>query len=543
MAGWTNKAPGRERPPVFIDVRNFGFSERASSAVNRQAIILAINELPLNTGNAFLSPASGANGGRVILPRGEFGIGTGIIPLKRGVRIEGESSEATRLYCESLTGVFQYEDDGGYLPDPIIFESLGIWQSGTPTEGAAIDMATGAAAAHAISFGCRDLIINGTYKGIVLGGGIICELDRTMLSHCESHGVEVPVDGTHGQTTSTHFCAVYSSNCGGDGFRINSAAYCKFSACASDSNDGYGYNITNVANLELHGGAEANASGGALLTGCAAAKARLTIVDAAAGTAHGVTLDGCTRAEIAGVFSSGAGATGYAVAMTGTSSSADLTGVVASSGAWVTNVCNSQVGVFRNAGTLGRILGGIGRRWSVGVAGNPPAQNMFTVGGELDSGVTNAVSVSPTFTNAGAINASAAIYAETANTAVTYAVLAAYYIANVVKGAASTITRSYGMWVQEQTRGGTANANLLLGDSAAAAGNWNVYSPSTRDSVWFGKHRFVSSTGPTISFGSGSPESVLTAPIGSIYGRTDGGANTSFYVKESGTGNTGWVAK
>lgn len=44
-------------------------------------------------------------------------------------------------------------------------------------------------------------------------------------------------------------------------------------------------------------------------------------------------------------------------------------------------------------------------------------------------------------------------------------------------------------------------------------------------------------------FGSGSPESVVTAPVGAIYHRTDGGANTSLYVKESGSGNTGWIAK
>lgn len=43
--------------------------------------------------------------------------------------------------------------------------------------------------------------------------------------------------------------------------------------------------------------------------------------------------------------------------------------------------------------------------------------------------------------------------------------------------------------------------------------------------------------------GSGSPESVVTAPIGSLYTRTDGGAGTTLYVKESGSGNTGWVAK
>lgn len=42
---------------------------------------------------------------------------------------------------------------------------------------------------------------------------------------------------------------------------------------------------------------------------------------------------------------------------------------------------------------------------------------------------------------------------------------------------------------------------------------------------------------------SGSPEGVVSAGIGSLYMRDDGGAVTSFYVKESGTGNTGWVAK
>jgi hypothetical protein len=43
--------------------------------------------------------------------------------------------------------------------------------------------------------------------------------------------------------------------------------------------------------------------------------------------------------------------------------------------------------------------------------------------------------------------------------------------------------------------------------------------------------------------GTGTPESAVTAPVGSIYLRTNGGANTTLYIKESGTGNTGWVAK
>lgn len=47
-----------------------------------------------------------------------------------------------------------------------------------------------------------------------------------------------------------------------------------------------------------------------------------------------------------------------------------------------------------------------------------------------------------------------------------------------------------------------------------------------------------------ITQGSGSPETVVTASVGALYLRTDGGAITTLYVKESGTNtNTGWVAK
>jgi hypothetical protein len=65
----------------------------------------------------------------------------------------------------------------------------------------------------------------------------------------------------------------------------------------------------------------------------------------------------------------------------------------------------------------------------------------------------------------------------------------------------------------------------------------NVIVPSN------GRIRFNSSTGPLDFAGSGTPEGSLTAPVGSTFRRTDGGTGTSFYVKESGTGNTGWVAK
>lgn len=43
--------------------------------------------------------------------------------------------------------------------------------------------------------------------------------------------------------------------------------------------------------------------------------------------------------------------------------------------------------------------------------------------------------------------------------------------------------------------------------------------------------------------GNGSPEGVVSASVGDMYNRKDGGVGTTLYIKESGTGNTGWVAK
>jgi hypothetical protein len=69
---------------------------------------------------------------------------------------------------------------------------------------------------------------------------------------------------------------------------------------------------------------------------------------------------------------------------------------------------------------------------------------------------------------------------------------------------------------------------------------WNY-----RDLIQLGstaKVRF-GSAGPFISQGTGTPEGVVTAPMGSLFLRTDGGASTTLYVKTSGAGNTGWTAK
>lgn len=48
--------------------------------------------------------------------------------------------------------------------------------------------------------------------------------------------------------------------------------------------------------------------------------------------------------------------------------------------------------------------------------------------------------------------------------------------------------------------------------------------------------------GAQLFTGAGSPEGVVTARIGSMYLNTSGGDSASVWYKESGTGNTGWIA-
>jgi hypothetical protein len=50
-------------------------------------------------------------------------------------------------------------------------------------------------------------------------------------------------------------------------------------------------------------------------------------------------------------------------------------------------------------------------------------------------------------------------------------------------------------------------------------------------------------TGGTVIDETGTGAPGMNAGVGSVWRRTDGGAATSFYVKETGTGATGWVGK
>ena len=49
-------------------------------------------------------------------------------------------------------------------------------------------------------------------------------------------------------------------------------------------------------------------------------------------------------------------------------------------------------------------------------------------------------------------------------------------------------------------------------------------------------------TGASSSLGRGSPEGAVNATPGSDYRNLDGGSGTTFWIKRTGTGATGWTA-
>jgi hypothetical protein len=82
-----------------------------------------------------------------------------------------------------------------------------------------------------------------------------------------------------------------------------------------------------------------------------------------------------------------------------------------------------------------------------------------------------------------------------------------------------------------------ANRSVLAGNDPGDVFNSNSITLNS-----FGKQININNTLLLVT-GSGSPNSVVSAPPGSLYLNFAGGASTTLYVKESGAGNTGWVAK
>ncbi|GAA1680853.1 hypothetical protein GCM10010977_21290 [Citricoccus zhacaiensis] len=95
---------------------------------------------------------------------------------------------------------------------------------------------------------------------------------------------------------------------------------------------------------------------------------------------------------------------------------------------------------------------------------------------------------------------------------------------------------------------GTVPTSPSAPSGTATGCAFGKYGPNAHDTLNAAAAKPINTTSGTACFvdesGSGDPNGAFFATAGSRWARTDGGAGTSLYVKETGpTSAAGWVAK
>jgi hypothetical protein len=101
-------------------------------------------------------------------------------------------------------------------------------------------------------------------------------------------------------------------------------------------------------------------------------------------------------------------------------------------------------------------------------------------------------------------------------------------------GGSASIGTHYGIRLASQSQGNPGGRNPNA---------WAIHEDDGTDRNALGKINIGGEGGPLVSTGRGSPEGVVTSMVGGLYMRQDGGPGSTLYIKESGSGTTGWVAK
>lgn len=475
---------------VTKTLRNFN-PDTTASISSQLSVLDYLQTLPLNTtSGAFQTPKGFANGGVIRIPKGRYLI-TEPIKLKRGTRICGESHESTQIISRSLTGVFIYEDDGGYVPDEIVFENISIWQDVgyTPTSGAMIQVKEGTYTT-AVQFILKNVMIDGGYKGVEVIAGIGCSFDNVTVSRAVSHGIDINNKTNSAlSTTSTTLKNTYTMLNGGNGINVVGSSYLSFVGTASDSNTGYGYSAVGANGINFIGiGAERNTVGNVYLKDITSANLAGHFVTQT-GAVNGITLNNVSGLTILGTnLLAVAGNTGNAIHFEASAKPVLIIGGTTQNFSNKSNNLNNTIFLNGQVGT-GIIRGGDTNNWTFGLVAvtDKTAQiaNVGTAEASTIHGFKNVI----TYASAGA-NFNTGVFSQvvTAATSVTYPLVVGSYIENAFMGAGSTITRSAGQYIKEQTRGSTANANLMIdaGQGTIPVGQWSIYNGSTRQNYFGG---------------------------------------------------------
>jgi len=468
----------------------YNFNPDPTATISSQVSVLDyLQKLPLNPSPVH-TPKGFANGGVIRIPKGRYLI-TEPIKLKRGTRICGESHESTQIISRSLAGVFIYEDDGGYVPDEIVAENISIWQDPdyVPTSGAAFQIQEGEYTT-AIQFKFNNVLVEGTYKGVEAISGIGCTVSGIIVTKCISHGIDINNKGDSAKsTTSTTLLNCYSFLNGGNGVNIRGSSYISILGGASDSNGGYGYAADTANTLFLNGGAERNALGNAYFKDLSSGNVQLHSVQHD-GAGHGIVLNNSSGLNLigGGLYGSGTN-TGNGIHFEANPKIVTAIGL-SNSGYTKATLTNNYAYVNFHAltGSLsgGVVKGGSTNNWQFGNTLGLDLTSQLSVVGLTEATTKYGFKSSASFTAVDATYNSSSFTQFISASAVTptnYNLSVGHYIENAFLGSNTTTTRTAGQYIKEQTRGTTANANLMIdvGLGTVPAGNWSIYNGSARD--------------------------------------------------------------
>jgi len=493
-----------------LDVREFG-AVGDGVTDDTAAIQAALDALDNMPGSIFTDLGEGS--GAVVLPSGTW-LATGL-QAPPGVAIVGDGIGNTVLKLESSSSpLLQVNDfcvvqnlsfDGGGFGNHLLymFESArcsvsDCYFQNTGANGDAIRVEGTAsnASSHANS-------IRGVMVRDIGGYGIYCKGAFSYDTRLTDVWVGTANVGMRFESGAGFVANSHIWGCVSDGVQIVSSSMTKIANCYIESNGGYGLNAstatgTRIANCDIWN----NASGGALVSGGSAAR-----------------FSNCAVRE-----NVGAGIT-FANHSIGGAIGCDF---------WDFKATKTQ--------TYGVVSTGSSDRLSV-VGGSCLASNHITGAMSL-VGSGNRVEGIPTSTT---YEFPIGTYAPSSYRSAVLAGDAGQNRDIVFRSGSAASGDRWSLRVDNASESGAdAGSDLQLlarDDSGSLLGAVFSAKRADRSLIVTNRVRLGSSTGPMVVAGSGSPEGVVTAPVGSLYLRTNGGSSSSLYVKESGSGNTGWAAK
>lgn len=484
-----------------------------------------------------IDPKTSPNGGIVPIPRGRYYFNKKII-LKRGVRIVGESSESTQLWCLTTNGLFEYDDAGRYLSDELVIENLSLWQDASviPTSGAGIRIrSSGLIPEASVTPTLKNLIIEGFYNNLDIGDCINLTMSNINQSKSISHG---GIIDNVTFSTSSLLSSCYGHSCGDSGWLLKKMYYVSLQGMASDSNVAYGYELEDCRGVVIHGGAEANTLKALKLKNSYGTNIQVSAVNNLEGAAD-IDASFYTSWSCGMLTDNRAGSTKPAIVGSNGANFFEITKGVDLEGSYTTNrVVNINNYDDR---ALSTAIGSDGKHWQLGVNQALQKAAQFFFGGVTSSTTQNGLDVQPNFSKSvGTINKTVNVIFRAVSTD-SFPVAVGVAIGNALISSGGAIARKIGQQIDKQTGGTSANAALFLSmGNALGVGNWSIFNDVDLPSYFKDKIRIgtSSATAPYIASGAGAPTD-NSAPNGSLYIRTDGGTGATLYLREAGA----WVAK